>query len=160
EYLRGYFGPYRLGLASVVVVLEAEDQGAHGPADEIAGLMSGLPNLRGRMVPQPLVAPEGRRVALVTTAHPRAGPHLAAALEAEGAEQVTVVHGLGDRRRLREELEAASDADLVLVEVKAAAVDVVLPWAEGRGKQVAFVHNRVVLDEGIERLTGLVEQRW
>ena len=46
-----------------------------------------------------------------------------------------VVHTLSRRNRLLADLEAAPPCDLVLTEVKAAAADVVLPWADRAGSR-------------------------
>jgi cyclic 2,3-diphosphoglycerate synthase len=106
-----------------------------------------------RVVPATLrLRPEeplaGRRVAVFTT-----GP---APTEHLDAEVVHVSRSLANRTRLREELEAL-DADVYLVELKAAAIDVVAETALERGVQVVLAGNDVVapdLDEAVlERLT-------
>ena len=72
---------------------------------------------------------------------------------------MTSVSGnLSDRGRLHEDL-AAADADVFLVELKAAAVDVVVEEASRRGVHVVVAANDVVplpgeppLDEALDRL--------
>ena len=74
---------------------------------------------------------------------------------------MTSVSGnLSDRARLREDL-AAADADVFVVELKAAAVDVVVEEASRRGVRVVVAANDVVplpgepsLDEALERLAA------
>jgi cyclic 2,3-diphosphoglycerate synthetase len=70
---------------------------------------------------------------------------------------------LSDRHRLRAELESPeiASADTFLIEIKAAAIDVVAEAAEARGMRVVFCDNRPVpmpgepdLDDAIERLAG------
>ncbi|MGH8936672.1 MAG: 2,3-diphosphoglycerate synthetase [Acidimicrobiia bacterium] len=159
EYLRGYLGPYRLELADVVVALET-GAGLLGIRQAIAEVAAELPILAGRLAPEPSTTIEGRRVLLVTTARPEVGAVLRAGLEGQGARRVHTIHSLGDRRHLAADLEAAPEVETLLVEVKAAAVDVVLPWAEARGIEAGFLHNRVELEEGVEGLARLVEAKW
>ena len=87
---------------------------------------------------------------VVTTAPRAAAGAIRSGLEALGAQHVQFVHSLSDRGALRAEMEAAQDADAVLVEVKAAAADLVLPWATSRGIRVGFLHNRVEPEDGIQ----------
>jgi hypothetical protein len=79
---------------------------------------------------------------------------------AMGADQVETLHSLADRTALGEDLDVVARPDLVLVEVKAAAVDTVLPWAEARGVEVGLLHNRVDLPGGTEELARVLEERW
>ena len=72
-----------------------------------------------------------------------------------------VVHvsaSLADRAALRREL-AATDADTYLVELKAAAIDVVAEHAVANGKRVVLAANDVVADGLDEVLLSLVEER-
>ena len=67
-----------------------------------------------------------------------------------GGTVVGVSHHLADRPKLRSDLEAMGDADVLLVELKAAAVDVAARAARSRGMEVVFCDNRVVSIEGDE----------
>jgi predicted GTPase len=51
---------------------------------------------------------------------------------------------LGDREQLSRDLDAARDADVLLVELKGAAVDVAVRAALARGMEVVFCANEVV----------------
>src|SRR5207237_6753796 len=84
---------------------------------------------------RPLEPLHGRRTA-VFTAGPAATEHL-------DADVVHVSHRLADRGALGEEL-ARLDADVYLVEIKAAAIDVVAETARARGAEVVFAANDVV----------------
>jgi cyclic 2,3-diphosphoglycerate synthetase len=55
---------------------------------------------------------------------------------------------LADRAGLAEDLEAAPGYDVLLTEMKAAAVDVAARHAVARGVDVVFVDNRAVVFEG------------
>ena len=57
---------------------------------------------------------------------------------------VGVSHQLANRPRLRADLESMEDADVLVVELKAAAVDVAARVATARGMQVVFCDNRVI----------------
>ena len=75
-----------------------------------------------------------------------------------GAEVVLASANLANRELLRLDLERAADADVFVVEVKAAAIDVVAEEAERRGVEVVLAANDVVpsgdvdLDAAIEGL--------
>ncbi|HKI90768.1 MAG TPA: hypothetical protein VJ986_00585 [Gaiellaceae bacterium] len=90
----------------------------------------------------------GRRTAVFTT-----GP---APTEHLDAEVVHVSRNLARRDRLRTELERV-DADVYLVELKAAAIDVVAETALVRGATVVLAANDVVADGLDELVLGLVE---
>jgi cyclic 2,3-diphosphoglycerate synthase len=96
---------------------------------------------------QPLA---GRRTAVFTT-----GP---APTDGLDAEVVHVSRNLARRDLLREELEGI-DADVYLVELKAAAIDVVAEAALSRGAEVVLAANDVVSPELDERLLALVPER-
>src|SRR5439155_9905972 len=92
----------------------------------------------------------GRRTAVFTT-----GP---APVDELDAEVVHVSRNLARRDALREELERI-EADVYLVELKAAAVDVVAEEALARGAEVVLAANDVVSPELDERLAALVPGR-
>jgi hypothetical protein len=72
---------------------------------------------------------------------------------------VTVVHSLSRRNRLLRDLEGAGPCDLVLSEVKAAAADIVIPWADRNEIQMGLLHNVVDIDGGMRALAEVLEQR-
>ena len=90
------------------------------------------------------------RVAVFT-----AGPAETGHLEAD---VVHVSHNLARRDLLREELEGV-DADTYLVELKAAAIDVVAEHAEARGARIVLAGNEVVCEGLDERILELVPAR-
>lgn len=102
-----------------------------------------------RFVPRPLGDVSDRRVLLVTTAPEPAAHAMARTVgTAHDAEVVAVSNALADRPRLREDLEAAPDHDTVLVELKAAAVDVVMRHADEHGREVVVMDHQAVTLEG------------
>jgi cyclic 2,3-diphosphoglycerate synthetase len=83
---------------------------------------------------------------------------VAAHLEATfGAEVAYVSGSLSDRGALRQEL-AHLDAEAVVVEVKAAAIDVVAEHADALGIPVILAGNDVVTLPGEPDLDALLEQ--
>jgi cyclic 2,3-diphosphoglycerate synthetase len=137
EVVTGYLNTYRQ-LLSDLVVLTMADEGSHWEelGDRIAELG---PRVVGvTLWPRPVEPIEGRRVAFFTTAgetaHAGFAEHLA---DAHGADVVHVSGNLADRRALAEELENV-DADVFLIEVKAAAIDVVAEAGRARGIDVVL----------------------
>jgi cyclic 2,3-diphosphoglycerate synthetase len=145
-------GPYRVLVSDLVCVTMAEPPLAD--ADAVAAVRSAVDELRpGATVvavalrPHPAEPIAGERVALFTTAaapiHPRLAGYLA---DEHGAEVTAVVGSLSDRDALRADLESPGvlAAHTYLVEIKAAAIDVVAEVAEDRGARVVFCDNRPV----------------
>jgi len=77
--------------------------------------------------------------------------------EAHGAEVVHVSGNLARRETLRAELEQV-DADVYLVEIKAAAIDVVAETALERGRELIFSDNELVGDDVDSQLLSLVKE--
>ena len=137
-----YLNAYRVLVSDLVVLVGG------GDADRVRALKD-VPVVLADLRLRPL-APLVGRVAVFTTG-PAPTDHL-------DAEIVSVSRNLADRARLRDDL-ARTDADVFLVEIKAAAIDVVAEAAQERGAEVVFAENEVVslpggpsLDEAVLRL--------
>jgi len=132
------FGAYRLLLADLVVLTMCD-------APAAASFSLGTPVIRTALRPHPVEPVAGERVAFFTTARDPAplAAHLAAA---HGAEIVAASGNLSDRARLRADLDSPelADAAVYLVEIKAAAIDVVAEAAAARGVRIVFCDNRPV----------------
>jgi len=129
----GYLNAYRILLADLVVLTHCEDRAAaHALADAVRAVKD-VPVVCTVQRPHPLEPVGGRRVAFFTTApqevHPLLADHL---LREHGAAHVAVSGNLAHRGALRHDVESL-DADVFLVELKAAAVDVVAEAALARG---------------------------
>jgi predicted GTPase len=98
-------------------------------------------------------------VFFATTAPEPAAAGQVERLEAEaGCRIVGWSARLADRAGLAEDLEAADDYEVLLTELKAAAVAVGVERALARGAEVVFVDNRAAVVEGPTDLrTALVE---
>jgi cyclic 2,3-diphosphoglycerate synthetase len=132
--------PYRVLVSDLVVLL------GDGDEDAIRAIKD-VPVVRAELRLQPAAPLAGRRVAVFTTG-PAPTDHL-------DGEVVFVSRALANRPRLREEL-AGVDADVFLVELKAAAIDVVAEAALERGAAVVLADNQVVAPELDEMLLGLI----
>ena len=134
-----YLNAYRVLVSDLVVVLG-------DPAMERIRAIKDVPVVPARLRLRPLAQLAGRRVAVFTT-----GPAPTAHLDAD---VVAVSTNLADRARLRADL-ARVKADVYLVELKAAAVDVVAEAGVERGVDVVLAVNDVVsaeLDRELGRL--------
>jgi cyclic 2,3-diphosphoglycerate synthetase len=146
----GYLGAYRLLVSDLVVVTGCEEPLATraqvaAMRDAIREVAAELAVVETVLRPRPVTPVEGRRVAFFSTApeviHARLRDHLE---REHGAEVVLVSGNLARRDALRADLGSAADADLFLVEIKAAAIDVVAELAAERGAEVVFADNAVV----------------
>lgn len=162
EFLNGYLGPYRVRSATVAVVIDPnrEDKDA---AEEVRRLLRRInPRLQvfdGHYALETSAPVAGHEVFVATTAPELAAPHIRRSLLAAGAASVATSHNLSNRARLVEDLKAHRSADTVLIEVKAAAIEVVVPWARSHGVTVGLIHNRVDIPGGTgEIVSGLADQ--
>ncbi|MHB8512385.1 MAG: hypothetical protein ACYDCC_09395 [Actinomycetota bacterium] len=115
--------------------------------------------------PTPMIPVEGRRVFVATTAPGEAEKAMRVQLENEHhALVVGFSSNLADRGRLKEDLSAARDTyDVLLCEVKAAAIDVAAREALNLGKEVVFLDNRpegLGLEDEIRRIAALATSRF
>ncbi|MEX0989372.1 MAG: 2,3-diphosphoglycerate synthetase [Actinomycetota bacterium] len=165
EVLGGYLGPLRLLLSDLVFFTMVEN-----PNDgfgSLSALRSHVRRIRGDDLPiivtdfrpVPLGDVRGRDVFLTTTA---SGPAAARQAERLGAEHGCRVVGysarLADRAGLVEDLDGASDFEVLLTELKAAAVDVACEHARARGAEVQFVDNRAVAVDGDSDVTTALRE--
>jgi cyclic 2,3-diphosphoglycerate synthetase len=130
-----YLNPYRVFVSDLVLLMGG---GETTPIRELKE----VPVIPVELRLRPVTPLAGRRVAVFT-----AGPAPVDHLEAE---VVHVSRSLGDRAALREELKGIA-ADAFLVEIKAAAIDVVAEAAVERGIECVFAANDVrPLDPGVD----------
>jgi cyclic 2,3-diphosphoglycerate synthetase len=107
-----------------------------------------VPVVATTLHPRPLADVRDRTVAYFSAAPPDALDRLGGHLEnAFGARIVHVSGSLANRTALRSELEKVS-AEVYLVELKAAAIDVVAEAAIAKGAQIVLAANDVVAAPG------------
>jgi cyclic 2,3-diphosphoglycerate synthetase len=142
----GYLNAYRLLLADVVVVTMAET-GAGWERTRAAVRSVVAPEVEvvaTVLRPRPAGEIRARTVAYFSTAPPSGQRVLASHLaDVHGAEVVHVSGNLADRTALRAELDRV-EAEVFLVELKAAAVDVVAEFALARGADIVLAANELV----------------
>ncbi len=164
EYLGGYLGPYRL-LLSDLVMLTIGGSPDTGPENLLA-LTSHVQRIRGdaRVVvtdlqPVPLGDVRGKEAFFTTTAPKAVAAKQVASLQADfGCTVVGWSARLADRSGLMEDLEKAEAYEVLLTELKAAAVDVACERALERGAEVVFVDNRPLAVDGETDLTNLLTE--
>jgi cyclic 2,3-diphosphoglycerate synthetase len=140
EVVTGYLNTYRILVSDLVVVTGGLDD------DLVAAIhdIKELPVVSVDLRPRPVASVSGRRVAYFSTAPASAHETIARHLREEhGAESVLVSGNLANREALRDDL-AHVDAQTYLVEIKAAAIDVVAEAALERGVEVIFADNELV----------------
>jgi cyclic 2,3-diphosphoglycerate synthase len=142
----GYLNAYRLLLADLVLVTMAESKsGWERVRNAVAGVVRPGVAIAGTTLrPRPTADIGGRSVAYFCTAPAGAHAVLAAHLrEVHGADVVHISGNLADRGLLLDEL-AGVDAEVFLIELKAAAVDVVAEAGLARGAEVVLAANDVI----------------
>jgi cyclic 2,3-diphosphoglycerate synthetase len=162
EYVGGYLGPYRLLRSDLAVVTMSS--GPSGP-EHLSSLRSHVRRfldderyLVTDFVPKPLADVAGRRVFFTTTApEPVAADQARHLARNYGCEVVGWSSRLADRAGLTEDLQRAGRFEVLLTELKAAAVDIACGKALSLGAEVVFVDNRAVVREGKDLSTALRE---
>jgi cyclic 2,3-diphosphoglycerate synthetase len=130
-----YLNPYRVLVSDLVLLMGG---GEAAPIRELKD----VPVIRVELRLRPVMPLAGQRIA-VFTAGPAPVDHL-------DADVVHVSRNLADRAALRQELKRV-EADAFLVEIKAAAIDVVAEAAVERGIECVFAANDVrALEAGVD----------
>ncbi|MDH4139660.1 MAG: 2,3-diphosphoglycerate synthetase [Coriobacteriia bacterium] len=171
-YVDGYFGPYRMGLADSVIIASAEEPVAtQAQVDEIrteiARQRPDVPCVVTTFRPCPIESVDGKRVFFATTAPAEVLPKLTEHLEKKhGCEVVAASAHLSNRSMLRVDMQlAAGRYDVLLTELKAAAIDVVAEAGDEAGVPTVLCDNVPVafggadLDEEVGRVAGLAIER-
>ena len=163
----GYLGAYRILVSDLVVLTGCEEplvtaEQLERLREAIADVSPEIPVVATVFRQTPAAPVDGKKVALFSTAPAEIHEQLSRHLEDEhGAEVVLVSGNLSKRDDLRADLdtEEARLADVYLVEIKAAAIEVVAEVASERGIDVVFAENAVFtldgepdLDDALRRL--------
>ena len=164
EVVAGYLGAYRLLISDLVLLTMCEEPLA--TPEDVRALraavaeVTDVPVLATVLRPRPVKPVAGRRVAVFTTAPAAIHDRLRDHLEREHDARVTLLSGsLARREDLRRELDsrAAREADAYLVEIKAAAIDIVAEAASEREIPVVFADNEVLPVDSEANLDGQIE---
>jgi cyclic 2,3-diphosphoglycerate synthetase len=136
----GYLNAFRILVSDLVVVTGGVDEGLV----EAIRAVKDVPVVPVELRPRPVEPVAGRRIAYFSTAPEHAHEAIEGHLREEHGAEVALVSGnLARRDALREEV-ALADAEVFLVEIKAAAIDVVAEAASQRGVEVIFADNELV----------------
>ncbi|MGL6278800.1 MAG: 2,3-diphosphoglycerate synthetase [Gaiella sp.] len=160
ELAAGYLNGYRVRLADLVVVTMAEDGTPHAAVARAVAthVRDDVPVVRAVLRPRPLEAIAGERVAYFGTAPDESAATIARHLsQRHGADVAAVSGSLSDRTALRAELDRI-DAATFVVELKAAAVDVVVEEALRRDVRVVLATCDVEPLPGEAPLDAALEQ--
>jgi cyclic 2,3-diphosphoglycerate synthase len=172
EYLAGYLGPFRVLLSDLAVFIMGSGPFA-GP-DNLSSLVPLVRRLRAdirvavaELQPVPLADVRGKDAFFATTAQQEVADHLSRQLErTAGCRVVMTSHRLADRAGLEADLASSPPFDVLLTELKAAALDVAARRAIERGADVVFVDNRPKaaggdgdLDDLLRETVGLARTR-
>jgi cyclic 2,3-diphosphoglycerate synthetase len=162
EHLGGYLGPLRVLLSDLLVfIMDAGPDAGPGNLSALYPLVRRLrAGIRVAVVelhPVPLADVRGKDVFFATTSHHELAGRLAEQLErTSGCRVVSYSAHLGDRPGLERDLAAAPPFQVLLTELKAAAVDVAARRAVERGAEVVFVDNRPRSVEGDAEIDELL----
>jgi cyclic 2,3-diphosphoglycerate synthase len=148
-------GPFRLLLGDLIVVTMAEEpilssDTSSALSQVLSQLARDVPIVRTVFRPTPLSPVKGRKVFFATTAPDAVGEALRRHLEeAHGAHVVGITHRLADRAALSDEMaRAAGRYEVLLTELKAAAVDVAIRTARAADAEVVIADNTSVPVDG------------
>ena len=154
EYVLGYLGPYRLLLSDVIVVTMCEkslisEEELLELEDGIMAINPRLRVVRTAFRPRPLKNISGKRVFLASTASGEILDIQKSYLEEEyDCRVVGMSPYLSDRAKLKVDIEETVDADTLVTELKAAAVDVVSRAGVETGREVVYLENFPVSVKG------------
>lgn len=147
EILGGYLTPLRIRYADLVVLTMCEDHlVSQAKIDRIIRQIRKVhPKARIATTvlrPKPLSSIRDKDVFWATTASPEAIPALRRFIETKfGCRIRGVTSNLSDRSKLLRDLRGLKKADLVLTELKAAAISVVAKEARKRGLETVLMDN-------------------
>ncbi|NJE26027.1 2,3-diphosphoglycerate synthetase [Thermococcus sp. MV5] len=161
EFIKSYFGPFRVALADLIVVTLADMVNE----EKLRVLKKLLSEINSEadihltaFKPRPLGEVTGKKAILIMTAPSegleKAAKHLE---ESYNIEIIGKSHNLANRPKLKEDLKRFSNYDTILVELKAAAVDVVTREALKQGKDVIYLDNEPVNIDGKDLRGSVLE---
>lgn len=162
--IKDYFGPYRIGLGDLVVITMCEEPIANKEKIKyIENLIKEI-NPDAKVIPtvfrpKPLGDIRGKNVLFATTAPDKIKKVLSHYLEIEyGCKIIGTTSHLSNRPLLKKDLDDfIDDVDLVLTELKAAAVDVVTKESLELGLDVVYCDNiPIVIDYTCPNLDNAV----
>ena len=152
EYMRSYLGPYRILTSDLIVLTMCEPPMAdQAKVDEMVEAINdinpGCTVVKTVFRPRPIGDIKGKRIALTLTAPAIMTDAISAYLEKTyDCEVVGASPYLSNRPLLRKDLARfeALRPDVIVSELKAAAVDVVTAWAVESGLDIVYIDNEPI----------------
>jgi cyclic 2,3-diphosphoglycerate synthetase len=156
EHSVDFFGRYRIHTSDMVIVTQCtgdreQDREAEEIYSRIKEIREDIPVALTGFELTPSAAIGGKKAVVTTTlASDESLDRAVALLEEKYNCSVTASsRHLSDRPRLKEDIgKGIKKCDILLTELKAAAIDVAARSAREYGKEIAFLHNRPVLLDG------------
>ncbi len=154
ENIIGYLGLYRILIADMVIITMCEEPLADREkvnfiSNEVKKLNPSASVFCSVFRPLPLKDISGKKVFIAMTA--KHGIEKGIREYIEKNQDCKVAHisfNLSNRKLLRRDLEEAKDYDTILTELKAASVDVVTDYAFKRNKDIVYMNNIPVIENG------------
>lgn len=163
EHVNNFFGPYRVMISELIVITMAEEYN-RDKTEKLRKLIEELnPDaLISETVlrPKPLGDIKGKKIVYASVAPEEAlKKAIIPYIEKEyGAEVIGYTRWLSNRSKLRADLEKLlPEAEVLVTELKAAAVDVATRMALKRGLKVVYVWNIPVTTGGVNIEEGIKE---
>jgi cyclic 2,3-diphosphoglycerate synthetase len=159
EGATAYLGPYRLLLADLALVTMADNNPpATRTESAVRGAHPGIEVVRAVLRPSPLSDVAGRKIFYCCAAPESAGDQIRRHLEGSyGCEVAGMSHALSDRAALEAALGAPVAYDVLVTEIKGAAVDVAVRAAMRAGREVVFADNELMGDGVLEALDAVLD---
>ena len=146
--LKDYFGPYRISLGDLIILTMCEEPMCNQEKREYIEEFIKEINPHAKVIstvfrPKPLADISGKKVLFATTAPESIEKELVSYLETNyNCEIVGTTHHLSNRPLLKKDIEKYIDkADIMLTELKAAAVDVATKNSMEAGLDVVYCDN-------------------
>lgn len=158
EYITGFLGAYRILVSDLLILTMSEEpmaseEKARKIIEDAREIRPDLDIIPAVFRPRPVGDVRGMKVAYLSTAPESVLGKLSDFLEENyGCEVVGASGNLSDREKLSRDLDAMTEAEAYLTEIKAAAIDLVTARGAGEGKPVLYCDNDPVgegLDEAL-----------
>ncbi len=156
--IENFMGPFRLHKADLILIAQCDEPLVANTVSLqmeqiIKKINPSVSIIRTRFRPKPLKSISGKKIVWINTAPKKMGPKLKLFIEETYNCQIKKIsHFLSNRVELVKELrQVEGSVDTVLVELKAAAVDVVTQWGLGQGLEVVYQDNiPLVVDDSFD----------
>ena len=164
EDLIGYMGIYRILVSDLVFMTMCEEPIAAEEeidflTDQFKKVKKDVKIVKSVFRPKPLYDISNKKVFLVVTSKSRIENKLKDYIQKQyECRIVKTSFNLADRQELKKELSGFTDYDVLLTELKAAAVDMVTEFALRNNKSINYLNNVPVIIEGEEHFNDFINE--